>query len=312
MPPEEYVNSLYRICLKRPADPEGFSKAVELIRSTGDHTLVLQSILQSPEFAAQKPPSISETLVDGALAGLRRRLRVVDVGAQSLGMGTHPYSPLDGICAYEVIGFDPLQNRLRERAKAEAGALKLLPYTIGDGGLHTLYVNNDDATSSLFPLNEAHNAKFNHLCELRTVRTEAVATHRLDDVLPDGPVDFLKLDIQGAELMALRGAERVLMRTAVIHCEVAFSPYYCGMPLFAEVEQHLTPRGFILIDLLQNGRYHCLTASGRAASDCLLWADAVFFRETGNLETRRIQSVIAAVIYRKPTLAEYLLSAITA
>lgn len=34
---------------------------------------------------------------------------------------------------------------------------------------------------------------------------------RLDDVLPvDYPVDFLKMDVEGAELLALQGAERVL------------------------------------------------------------------------------------------------------
>lgn len=235
-------------------------------------------------------------------------LRIVDVGAQSLGIGSHPYQPLLTICEADVIGFDPLEEKLRERAETEGSAgLTLLPYAVGDGNTHTLYINNEDATSSLFPLNEFHNKCFNHLKDLCTVRTEQITTHRLDDVLQDGPVDFLKLDAQGAELMILEGADRTLFRTATIHCEVEFGPIYLGQPLFAAVEEHLLGRGFTLIDLLIPGRYHYVTPSGRAAQDQLLWADAVFFLQTDNPETQIVQALVAASVYRKPTLAEHLL-----
>ena len=311
MPAEEFVGALYRICLGRPADPAGMAVWAELIRSTGDPTRVLLGILESHEYAARPVPGVLPDCAreaSRALSGLNRRVRVVDVGAQSLGAGSHPYDALLNFCNPEVIGFDPLSERLRERAETEAALdLTLLPYAIGDGKAHTLYVNNDDATSSLFPLNKCHNARFNHLNELRTVRTEQITTHRLDDVLPEGPVDFLKLDVQGAELMALQGADEVLSRTAAVHCEVEFSPIYEGQPLFAAVQQHLMSRNFALIDLLVPGRYHYITPSGRIGQDRLLWADAVYFREPADAETRRVQALIAATVYRKPTLAEHLM-----
>jgi FkbM family methyltransferase len=185
--------------------------------------------------------------------------------------------------------------------------LTLVPFAVGDGRAHTLYVNNDDATSSIFPLNETHNVCFNHLSELRTVRTEQIPTRCLDDLLPDGVVDFLKLDVQGAELLVLQGADRTLSRTAVVHSEVEFSPIYLGQPLFSDVERHLRARDFTLIDLVISGRYHYLTPSRRVAEDRLLWADAVFFRETDDPATQRVQALVAASVYRKPTLAEHLL-----
>ena len=134
-----------------------------------------------------------------------------------------------------------------------------------------------------------------------------MTTHRLDDVLPKGPVDFLKLDVQGAELMTLRGAERILSQTAAVHCEVMFSPMYIGEPLFPAIQQYLMSKDFELIDLLVSVRYNYLTPSGRSTPDRLLWADAVFFRETADQETLRLQALIAAAVYKKPTLAEHLL-----
>lgn len=56
---------------------------------------------------------------------------------------------------------------------------------------------------------DINNPGFSHLLESRTsdgpVTTYEVEVHRLDDVL-SGRVDFIKLDIEGGELSALRGA----------------------------------------------------------------------------------------------------------
>jgi FkbM family methyltransferase len=207
-------------------------------------------------------------------------------------------------CLVEIIGFDPLVERLHEREAAEGmPGVTLLPYAIGDGDVHTLHVNNEDATSSLFPLNLTHNDDFDQLCTLRTVRSEEVATRRLDDVLSAGPVDFLKLDVQGAELMVLQGAEHTLETTAAIHCEVEFSPIYVGQPLYPKIHQYLADRGFALIDLLVPGRYHYRIPSGRSAPDRLLWTDAVFFRQTGDRQLLAAQALVAGSVYRKPTVS---------
>jgi hypothetical protein len=44
-----------------------------------------------------------------ARAVLDRRLRIVDVGAQLLGVGSNPYDPLVRHAPLEIIGFDPLK-----------------------------------------------------------------------------------------------------------------------------------------------------------------------------------------------------------
>jgi len=315
--PEMFVTALYRCCLGREPEPEGLAAWADLIRQHNDPTLALAGIMDSDEFRARSGTKAGivgrcAAIAAAAADALRRPLRIVDVGAQLLGLGSNPYDPLAQHVRLDIIGFDPLEARLDERAAVEGtNGLTLLPFAIADGASHTLYINNDDATSSLFPLNTAHNAAFSHLCGLHTIDTKTVQTRRLDDVLPPGAVDFLKLDVQGAELMVLDSGRQTLARTAVVHCEVEFAPIYAGQPLYPQIQTLLSGYGFELIDLLVPVRYGYVTPPGQSAQDRLLWADAIFFRVTEDSETLRAQSLIAASVYEKPTLAAHLLSAAT-
>ncbi|MBV8586836.1 MAG: FkbM family methyltransferase, partial [Verrucomicrobia bacterium] len=149
------------------------------------------------------------------------------------------------------------------------------------------------------------------LDSLQTVRTEVVETERLDKLLAGvSIVDFLKLDIQGFELQALRGAESVLDRTNVIHCEVEFAPMYAGVALFSEIELHLRQRGFELVDLVHEARSPYCAGSGTATADQLIWGDAVFFKSKQNVKSATnylSQALLAWLVYGKRSLAAYLL-----
>ena len=54
------------------------------------------------------------------------------------------------------------------------------------------------------------------------VETISVPVVTLDDILPDGPIDLLKLDIQGAEYDALRNHAEMLDRVKWCICEFSF------------------------------------------------------------------------------------------
>ena len=309
--PEAYVRAFYEGFLGREPDPEGLQLWTDEIRSHGDPVRVLDAFLQSSEYQSRKELDhelLHDTLAARACGLLGRTIRIVDIGAQLLGLGSEPYDPLRRFVALDVIGFDPLEEKIAERQALEGpDGLTLLPYAIGDGGTHTLYVNNDDATSSLFPLAAASNSRFNHLSTLSTVRTMEVTTRTLDEAIPSQPIDFLKLDVQGSELMVLRSGVDCLSRTGVIHCEVEFTPIYEGQPLYPDVQQFLNAQGFELIDLQISTRYHYVTHEECPSQDRLNWADAVFFKVTDDPEMLCAQAAIAAGVYRKPSLAMHLL-----
>ncbi len=78
---------------------------------------------------------------------------------------------------------------------------------------------------------------------------EEVNVVALDDwcrqrsIAPDR-VHIIKLDIQGAELLALYGARQLLRTVKAIFLEVCFVPIYKDAPLFPEVDQFLREAGF--------------------------------------------------------------------
>jgi FkbM family methyltransferase len=64
-------------------------------------------------------------------------------------------------------------------------------------------------------------------------------------------VDLLWLDLQGAELLALKSLGVLLKDTAMIHTEVEFQPIYQNQCLFQDVDQFLTAQGFIRVTSIQ-------------------------------------------------------------
>ncbi|MEM9354934.1 MAG: FkbM family methyltransferase [Pseudomonadota bacterium] len=77
--------------------------------------------------------------------------------------------------------------------------------------------------------------------EMTTV-DDAMAAHSADD----GEVDILKIDVQGFEGPALRGAERTLQRTTTVIVEAALLPTYEGGIMADELCAMLRDRGFEL------------------------------------------------------------------
>src|SRR5262249_1968558 len=134
-------------------------------------------------------------------------------------------------------------------------ALKLrnqtfLPYFIGDGSERTFYLCAHSMTSSLYEPNMPLLSKFNQVDDLtRPVSQTRVQTKRLDDIPEIKNIDFLKVDVQGADLDVLRGAERHLKTCVAVFTEVEFIPMYKDQPLFADIDTYMRSQGFLLHSL---------------------------------------------------------------
>lgn len=57
-------------------------------------------------------------------------------------------------------------------------------------------------------------------------------------------IDFMWLDLQGAEIRALTGAEKMLKTVRAIFMEVSLIETYEGVPLYGDVKEFLSLRGF--------------------------------------------------------------------
>jgi FkbM family methyltransferase len=66
-------------------------------------------------------------------------------------------------------------------------------------------------------------------------------------------IDFIHMDVQGAELKVLAGAEAMLPRIRAIWMEVAFEPSYESQPLEPETTRWMAARGFRKIHQVSYG-----------------------------------------------------------
>lgn len=85
---------------------------------------------------------------------------------------------------------------------------------------------------------------------LRFSKTLRVPTITLDAFAASSDlqsVDFIHMDIQGAELKAMQGAQSLLPRTGVIWLEVSDQSIYDQQPSSGEINAFLTARGFSLV-----------------------------------------------------------------
>jgi FkbM family methyltransferase len=108
-----------------------------------------------------------------------------------------------------------------------------------------IYVSSDSHSSSLLaPLNILKVSK-----EAKTSQRIKVQTKTLDELnfrfFKDG---LLILDVQGAEMKVLQGSQQILGNSKWIYCEVSKTEMYKNCAKWSEIQQHLTSKGFKLVD----------------------------------------------------------------
>jgi FkbM family methyltransferase len=116
-------------------------------------------------------------------------------------------------------------------------------------GEATLHISENGQSSSLLPISHRHVAASPNS---RYVAAEIVQTITLDEVrtrIASTPPYYMKLDLQGGELAALKGASNVLRDSIGCEVEISFAELYQGGASWQDVLEHLTTAGFILCDI---------------------------------------------------------------
>lgn len=233
------------------------------------------------------------------ILGVRSPIDVVDIGANPID-GPPPYEALRASGLARVVGFEPNPQALAALRANPAPGETYLPYAIADGRAHRLHFCEAPGMTSLLEPNHELLAFFHGFPEWgRVVRVERIETRRLDDVTELSGMDYLKIDVQGAELMVLEGAVEWLRQCLVVHIEVEFLPMYKGQPLFAEIEQFLRRQGFVPHKLAPTSRTIAPLIAGNdigANVGQIFWADVTFIRDFTRLSLLTVEQLLKLAI----------------
>lgn len=215
------------------------------------------------------------------------QFNIVDIGAA---LDERPsYQSLVDAGRARIIGFEPNAVECEKLNQRYGAPHRFFPHFVGDGEAGTFHETNWVLTGSLYKPNTPLLSKFQNLAELMTpVAEHPVKTVRLDDIAEITDVDYIKIDVQGAELSIFRNALRALSGTLLVETEVEFVQMYEGQPLFADIDTFLRGQQF---------QFHTFNGFGGRAFKPLilnndvnqgvrqmLWSDALYVRDWMKLD----------------------------
>jgi FkbM family methyltransferase len=198
-------------------------------------------------------------------------LTLIDIGASE----GHFTSSLDQFCGLSrALLIEPQPKRyekLREEFLAPRYSVACAAVADREGHLD-MEILKFDYSSSILPVkrdrpevNAVHDLGVREVVKCRLATLDTLCKENQFD----GPVDLLKVDVQGAEHLVLAGAKATLHRTQLLLTEVSFQPLYEGSSTIEEVIAVCHEQGFLLKHLMEGFR---------AVNGELLQADALFER----------------------------------
>jgi FkbM family methyltransferase len=198
---------------------------------------------------------------------------IVDVGANT-GEWTREVRGLFPDAKILMVEATPMhEDTLRRVAEDVGNAEYRIAVCTARDGEKVGYYQGKNTGNSLFRENTKHYEN-----DAPVQRTSATVDSLVrSSLLGDGPVDVIKADVQGAELLVLQGATRALGQASFVYLEASTIEYNQGAPCFYEVDAFLRSRGYYLYDIADLnynvafktfglGQY-----DGRKSKECVVW-----------------------------------------
>lgn len=169
---------------------------------------------------------------------------------------------------YQSIGATPIyveaNPEVYERLTANLPERECHQVAISDHeGMAEFYVTSMDQSSSLLKLNK-HAEIYPSIVETKAVKVRCTT---VDQLLAgrEETINVLNMDIQGAELLALRGAKTLLPQLDCIMTEVNRDELYTDCAQMSELDEYLGGFGFYRV--AESFKYH------------KTWGDAFYVKE---------------------------------
>jgi len=238
-----------------------------------------------------------------------RKTVVVDVGANPFN-GTPVYALLRRAGVAQIIGFEPQAEALQALLKTAGPDETFLPYAVGTGGEETLFITKNSGLVSTLEPDPWIGRYLSPWWQKAIAVKEQIAmpTVRLDDIAEIGPIDFLKIDIQGGEMKVFQHGHQKLAETALIQTEIAILRYYKGQPTLGNVQAELEGQGFLAHKFVEISAHHVgyrgrLTGKLPIRGSQATVADLAFVRDPTDmaampLETIQHMAVLADAVLR--------------
>jgi len=214
----------------------------------------------------------------------------LDIGAR--GGPDKSLLPIKDLVSYII--FEPdTEEFVKLQQAGDMGWRNIFPLclAVGSGDSKFLKLYRKRGCSSLMEADISLASRFSRDDYYILDDTLEVSVNSLDEVVENNEIttaSYLKIDIQGAEIDALKTASKLLEQQLVmLRTEVSFLPIYKNQPCFSEVEQFLRDFGFELLRFVElhhwrrgsRVKYPKVDSKRKIASTGqLIHGDALFFK----------------------------------
>jgi FkbM family methyltransferase len=244
---------------------------------------------------------------------------LIEVGALAVGSTEPFYELLDYFPSSRIIGFEIDELVCTKMNSESREGVEYFPFALGAYSKEVpLYITNNPMCTSLYKPNEKlislyHNFEVAYLKSIEKVQTTPL--DKFLEIQNINKVDFIKIDVQGAELDIFKGGQKALNDVLKIVCEVEFIPHYEKQPLFGDVCNFLAKK-----DLMFN---KFLGLAGRSLRPIVMnkninypsqhiWSDAVYVKHVQKIpqlnDTDLIKLALLSATYGSADLVHYCLS----
>ena len=244
---------------------------------------------------------------------------IIEIGAVQITDTQEPfYQLLNYFPSSNIIGFE-LEEEVCSKMNANAKkGIKYYPYALGKANeKRKLYITQNPMCSSLYKPNEELIKLYNRF-EVAYLKEEIeINTITLDYFIEQnkiGDVDFIKIDVQGAELDVFKGGKKTLNNVLKIVTEVEFIPHYIDQPLFGDVCSYLEKHNLMFnkfLGLAGRALKPLILKNAHTASQHI-WTDAVFIyhvqkiKDLSNIKLLKLS--LLSLLYGSVDLTHFCLS----
>ena len=253
--------------------------------------------------------------LDGSL-----KFEIIEIGAHPYSQKEEPfYKILEFFPNSRINAFDVDKDECIKLNKISKKGVKFFPYAIGEKReKRKFYETNHPMCSSLYEPDNQLLKLYNNFEMAYLKNISEIETISLDYFLEEQKikaVDFIKIDIQGAELDVFRGAKNCLENVLSIVSEVEFVPIYKNQPLFGDICSFLKDKDIIFhkfLGLAGRTMVPVIFNNNKNFATQHFWSDAIFTKNVLNFKNFKnpqlLKMAVFSYLYGSPDLTYYCLS----